>query len=314
MNVLVTGCASPLARALLPALVRDERVKRVIGTDIRTGGFRHPKFRFRAVDVRAPELAVSLGEVEAVIHLGFATSGRQFGPFRLTRDAQRDLNVRGSQNVFELAAAQGVKHAVVVSSAAVYRLDAFHRGAITENHPRGPLPGFTFAEDLCAVEDWLDGFEAQYPSLRVVRLRPHLRIGEHMEPYVRHALRLRLAPHFPDPQPLTQCVHEEDVAAAVVRVLFSDARGAFNLATADAMALRDMQRLRHGRARMVSLPTLRTLLGLYPRLRRDNVAPAWVAGLRYHSAVHSGRARRELGWKPRYDTVQDCLRTLTDMG
>lgn len=312
MNVLVTGCASPLARALLPVLVRDERVRRVIGVDIRTGGFRHPKYRFRAADVRAPELAASLAEVEAVVHLGFATGGRRFGPIRLTRDAMRDINVRGSQNVFELAALQGVKHAVLVSSAAVYRLDAFHRGAITENHPRGPLPGFVFAEDLCAVEDWLDGLEVQYPSLRVVRLRPHLIVGPQAEPHVLDALRTGLAPRFPDPQPLAQCVHEDDVVSAILTALFSDARGAYNLASSNAMAVRDMQQLLHGRVRLLPISLLRNVLTARWRLTGKGLAPAWVEGLRYNFAVHSGRARRELGWKPRYDTVQDCLKTIAN--
>ena len=100
MNVLVIGSASPLARVLLPALLNDARIERVIGVDIRTGGFSHPNYCFRPVDVRAPELAVSLAEVDAVIHLGFAATGRRFGPLKLTRELMRDVNVRGSQNVF----------------------------------------------------------------------------------------------------------------------------------------------------------------------------------------------------------------------
>lgn len=312
MNVLVTGSASPLARVLLPALANDDRVKRVIGVDIRTGGFAHPKYRFRAVDTRGPELAVSLGEVDAVIHLGFAAAGRRFGPFKLTRETMRDINVHGTQNVFELAAQQGVKHAILLSSAAVYKLDHFHRGSLTENNPRGTLPGFAHAEDRSSVEDWLDGFEPQHPTLRIVRLRPHLIVGPQAEPYVLDTLRTRLAPRFPDPQPLAQCVHEDDVVNAILTALFSDARGAYNLATSDAMAVRDMQQLLHGRVRLLPLSLVRNVLTARWRLTGKGLAPAWVEGLRYNFAVHSGRARRELGWKPRYDTVQDCLKTIAN--
>ncbi|TAM46540.1 MAG: NAD-dependent epimerase/dehydratase family protein [Gammaproteobacteria bacterium] len=312
MNVLVTGSASPLARVLLPVLVNDDRVKRVIGVDIRTGGFTHPKYRFRAVDTRGPELAVSLGEVDAVIHLGFAAAGRRFGPFKLTRETMRDINVHGTQNVFELAAQQGVKHAILLSSAAVYKLDHFHRGSLTENHPRGTLPGFAHAEDRSSVEDWLDGFEAQHPALRVVRLRPHLIVGPQAEPYVLDTLDTGLAPRFPDPQPLAQCVHENDVVNAILTALFSDARGAYNLAASNAMAVRDMQQLLHGRVRLLPLTLLRNVLTARWRLSGKGLAPAWVEGLRYNFAVHSGRARRELGWKPRYDTVQDCLKTIAN--
>ncbi len=312
MNVLVTGSASPLARVLLPALVNDNRVQRVIGTDIRTPGFAHPKYRFRAVDTRGPELAVSLGEVDAVIHLGFAAAGRRFGSFRLTRETMRDINVHGTQNVFELAAQQGVKHAILLSSAAVYKLDNFHRGSFTENHPRGTLPGFAHAEDRSTVEDWLDGFEPQHPELRIVRLRPHLIVGPQAEPHVLDALDAGLAPRFPDPQPLAQCVHEDDVVGAILTALFTDARGAYNLSTSNAMAVRDMQQLLHGRVRLLPLTLLRNFFTARWRLTGKGVAPAWVEGLRYNFALHSGRARRELGWKPRYDTVQDCLKTIAN--
>lgn len=312
MNVLVTGSASPLARVLLPALVNDGRVKRVIGVDIRTGGFAHPKYRFRAMDMRGPELAVSLGEVDAVIHLGFAAAGRRFGPFKLTRETMRDINVHGTQNAFELAAMQGVKHAILLSSAAVYKLDHFHRGSFTENHPRGTLPGFAHAEDRSTIEDWLDGFEPQHPEMRIVRLRPHLIVGPQAEPHVLDTLGTGLAPRFPDPQPLAQCVHENDVANAILTALFSDARGAYNLAASNAMAVRDMQQLLHGRVRLLPLSLLRNLFTARWRLTGKGVAPAWVEGLRYNFAVHSGRARRELGWKPRYDTVQDCLKTIAN--
>lgn len=312
MNVLVTGSASSLARVLLPALVNDSRVERVIGTDIRTAGFSHPKYRFRAVDTRGPELAVSLGEVDAVIHLGFAAAGRRFGPFKLTRETMRDINVHGTQNVFELAAQQGVKHAILLSSAAVYKLDHFHRGSFTENHPRGTLPGFAHAEDRSSVEDWLDGFETQHPELRIVRLRPHLIVGPQAEPYVLDTLGAGLAPRFPDPQPLAQCVHEDDVVGAILTALFSDARGAYNLAASNAMAVRDMQQLLHGRVRLLPLSLLRNVLTVRWRLTGKGLAPAWVEGLRYNFALHSGRARRELGWKPRYDTVQDCLKTIAN--
>lgn len=314
MNVLVTGCASPLAQVLLPALLDDDRIERVFGTDIRPTGRSHPKLRFRAVDTRAPELAVTLGEVEAVVHLAAAAAGRRYGPLKLTRETMRDINVRGAQNVFTLAARRGVQRLILLSSAAVYRLDDLHRGSFTEHHPRGPLPGFAYAEDRVAVEDWLDGFEPEQPGLRVVRLRPHVILGPHAESYIKKLLRLPFYPALPDPQPLTQCVHEEDVAQAVRLALFSEARGAFNLATSDALPLRDMQRLLHERPVPLPLGLAKTALGLAWRLSGNGAGPAWLEGLRHHFALHSGRARRELGWKPRYDTVKECLLALSGPG
>ncbi len=310
MKILVTGAASHLARALLPRLLRDTRIKKVIGLDRLMGTISHSRYRHVLMDVRAPEIAKIMKDVDAVVHLAFVVLQRDLGKRRNDRAWMHDINVRGTQNVCSAAARMQVPRLIYCSSAAVYDLATPYKGAIPESHPRRALEGFGYAEDKIEIEDWLDVFEAEHPRMQVMRLRPHVIVGPHAQPFLNSLVRSRFYPKLPDPQPLTQCVHEDDVAQAIHLALFSEARGAFNLAPADSLSVKDAKTLLHRWPLAVSLPTTRALFSTGWKFFRIGTEPSWLQGIRYNLVLHSRRARRELGWQPRYDSVKDCLLAL----
>lgn len=309
MRVLVTGAASHLARVLLPRLLAAAGVHSVIGLDLRPVAVKHPRFGYVRADIRSPDLGMHLAEVDVVIHLAFVVLQSQLGAARFDRETMRDINVGGSQNVFNLAAATGVKHLIHLSSAGIYALPA-RTDAIGEDHPRAPLPGFGYAEDKIAVEDWLDEFERVNPDVRVVRLRPHAILGPCAQPFLKQLLRMPLYPRLPEPAPRLQCVHEEDVVAAIRLALFNRARGAFNLATGDHTSLRELKRQLHPLALPVPVPWLRRALALGWRHWNWGTDPAWAEGLQHSLVLDTTRARTELGWVPRYGVVHTCHHAL----
>ena len=309
MRILVTGAASQLGRVLLPRLLATAGVHSVIGLDLRPVAFKHPRFAYVRADIRSPDLGLHLADIDAVIHLAFVVLQSHLGPARFDRETMRDINVAGSQNVCNLAAAAGVKHLIHLSSAAVYALPA--RGdAIAEDHPRAPLPGFGYAEDKVAVEDWLDAFERVNPHVRLVRLRPHAIVGPCAQPFLKQLLRMPLYPHLPEPAPRLQCVHEEDVVAAIRLALLNPARGAFNLATGDHISLRELKRQLHPLALPVPLKWLRAGLAFAWRRFNWGTDPAWAAGIQHSLVLDITRARKELGWVPRYGVVHTCHHAL----
>lgn len=302
MKVLVTGAGSKLAAVVLPHLAGDERVAHIVGLDRAETAFRHPRFTQVLLDIRSPLVARVLTDVDAVIHLAVTPMRHGGGPEGVDRALMHNLNVGGTQNLAQLAAERRVARFILVSSAAVYELPARER-IITEAHPRRALPGFAYAEDLIAVENLLDTLEPQYPRLAIVRLRPHVIVGPS---HARALMRLPVYVRVTEPPPRVQCVHEDDLARAVVAALFKDAKGAFNLACADALPLREMQRLRHHVAIPLPFPLARALLRLAWRLGASN-DPAWVEALRHHLVLDTSRARNRLGWRPAYDSVRKCL-------
>ncbi len=315
MKILVTGSASHLARALLPRLLALPRVGEIVGVDRRPTTFAHPRYRHHVLDLRARELETHFAGIEAVVHAAFVVlHGDLEPPRRRDRAWIRASNVEGSRRVFESAAAAGVRTLVHLSSAAIYRPDPARRAPIAEDHPRGALPGFAYAEDKLAVEEILDRLERSVPALRIVRLRPTLILGPHAQPFLKRLVRAPWYPRLPAPPPRLQCVHERDVGEAIIAALFTpSARGAYNLAVADAVTLAELKRLAAGRALAVPPFVVRALVSLAWRLFGAGTDPAWWQGLRYDLVLDSTRARRELGWQPRYDSVASCLAAMQDV-
>lgn len=298
MKVLITGSASTFAGALLPLLAADERVTQVIGVDRRETSFNDARFTQVLLDARSPQIGRVLIGMDAVVHLTTASTGIAAAAPGAQRQAD---NIESGQNVFRCAAHEKVPCVVHVSTAMVYELPARER-PINEQHPRAALPGLKWAEEQVVLEEWLDAFETEHDELRVVRLRPHLLVGKHGSPWVRRLLRSMFSVRLAGHPPRLQCVHAQDVARAIQRALFADVRGAFNLACGNSATLLEMQRL-NGRG-LVPLP-----FPLFARLRTGPTAidPSWFETLRHEIILDTSRARRRLGWKPQYDSVQACL-------
>jgi nucleoside-diphosphate-sugar epimerase len=287
---LVTGSAGHLAQALLPRLCARAEVESVVGIDLRPATFSHGKFTHHVADIRGPELPELMRGCDALVHLAFVVlRGRM-------REAEmRDINVAGTRRVFEVAAGQGLRRLVHLSSAAVYG----HGDALTEAASMRPLPGFRYGMHKAEVEAWM---ERALPE--AVRLRPHIILGRHCQPLLKSILRSPFYVALPEPQPQLQCVHEDDVADAIVASVVSPARGPFNLAAPGSYSVREVIRARHRLALPLPLFAARTMLRLAWRATGFGGEPAWLDGIRHSLTLDCTRAQRALGWAPRHDAAQ----------
>lgn len=306
MHIVVTGSSSYLARALLPILCEHPRISAITGIDVNPPHFSHPRFKTTCLDIRAPEIAQQFAGIDAVVHLAFVVMQGTLKERRNDRALMRNINIDGSVNVFRCAARAGVKNFIHLSSAAVYALPSAS-SKITESHQQAPLAEFAYAEDKIALERWLNDWEAQHRELRIVRLRPHVILGPHAQPFIKAFLRLPFYPQLPQPLPHTQCVHEQDITQAIMLALFSHERGAFNLAGTEAFTLFDMQKMAHRHPLPLPFSVIRKFATVNWRWFGVGTHPAWVEGLRYSLVLDSTRALTKLGWQPRYASARDCL-------
>ena len=304
LRVLVTGSASRLAATLLPQLAADDRIEQIIGVDLRTTAFRDPRYTQVLLDTRSAELVTVLKGTDAVVHLAMVAHPQGTQPEPRDRGTMHTINVVGTQNVAQLAHAQGVRRFVFVSSPAVYELPPRAR-VISESHPRQAWPGIGYADDCVEVEAWLDDFDQDRANFTVVRLRPHFIIGRNTRPFVRGIIAAPFYIPLTD-RPRLQCVHEDDVAQAIIAALYQDARGAFNLACADSATLEEIKRMQHRLLVPLAFPLARGLLRLATRVG-VNAEPAWIEALRYNLILDTTRARKQLRWRPRYDSVMACI-------
>lgn len=297
MKVLVTGSASGLAQALLPRLLADPQIDLVLGVDRHQCRFEHEQFVQVLLDLHTPLLGRVVQGMDAVIHLCAAGYAE---PDPGERDSALAGMLRDTQNLCALAASAGVRRIVHLSSALVYDPRTDGRGGIQESHARRAPENCVVIQALQALEDWLDDFEPQHPGMRVVRLRPHWVIGPKTASLLKRFLKGRYYPRLEAPQPLLQCVHEDDVAEALRLSLADPVSGAMNLACADAVPLDRLVRLAH----WIALPMPANLVAR----RLERAEAGCFEALRQPLVLDSSRARTQLGWHPRHDSVQAVLK------
>jgi nucleoside-diphosphate-sugar epimerase len=289
VKVVVTGSASHLAKALLPRLCAAPGIVRVTGVDLEHTPFAHERFDAVRADIRDPALGALLRGRDAIVHLAFVVLRG-----RMSEAEMSDVNLAGGRAVFRAAREAGMSRLVHLSSAAVYGDGA----QLAETAPLAPLPGFLYARHKAELERWL---EAECPEC--VRLRPHVVLGPNAQPVLRQLLALPCYPMLPDPQPRLQCVHEDDVARAVVLALERDVSGPFNLAVGDSFAYRDAVRSRHRHAVPVPPRAARAALELAWRIKGWGGEPGWLDGLARTLTLDCRRAAKELGWTSAHDAA-----------
>ena len=293
MRVLVTDADSGFAQALLPALCDRPGIDGVTGVALRPPRFAHTSLRTVQADYRDPAAFSVLAGHDALLHLG---PGSSDVPGSDTLDAA----VRPVHKFFHAAHDAGVARLIHLSTAAVYG----HAIHASEQSPLKPLPGFRYAAEQAHLEQLL---AIDFPAC--VRLRPHLVVGPHAHPTVRTFLRQPFYPRADEPQPLFQCVHEDDLAAAVVLSLGPAARGPYNIATEDSFSLRDAIRARHWVSFGLAPSGARRAIGIANRFLEPDIDPVWLERATHTLLVNCRRAIIELDWRRRYTALEALAAT-----
>lgn len=295
MRVFVTGSSSSLAQALLPRLCERPDVERVTGVDLRPPRFRHAKFDALALDIREPQLAQRMEGHNALIHLAFVVLRGHMAEAEMF-----DINVKGSHAVFHAARRAGMQRLIHLSSAAVYG-SGVH---VSEEVPLAPLAQFLYAQHKAHLEQLL---AIEFPES--VRLRPHIILGPHAQPLLKQLLNQPCYVRLPHPHPRLQCVHEDDVAQAVMLCLERNVRGPFNLAVEDNFSFREAIKSRHRVSVPLPLSLARFGLNLAWKYTGWGGEPAWLDGLTKTLLINCRRAHVELGWRSRYSAAEVLART-----
>jgi nucleoside-diphosphate-sugar epimerase len=269
-----------------------------------------PKTTWAAANVVTDDLSRLFAGADAVVHLAWLIQ-----PSR-NMEALRATNVDGSHRVFEAAARAGVRTLVHASSVGAYSEGPKDR-AVDESWPTEGIQSSFYSRHKAEVERLLDRFERENPSVRVVRLRPGLIFKREaateirrlfVGPFLPGALvRPSLIPFVPSlPRLRFQAVHSLDVGEAYRRAVVSDVRGAFNIAADPVLDPEELGRLLRARPVAVPAPVLRAAAWATWKLRLQPSPPGWVDMALGVPIMDTGRARRELGWKPRA-TAGDAL-------
>jgi UDP-glucose 4-epimerase len=317
MRVAVVGATGNVGTSVLRALADEPAVESIVGIARRLPEQRFPKVEWRGADIAQSDLRPLFDGADVVVHLAWLIQ-----PGRNEKKL-RAVNVEGSGRVFEAVAAAGVPSLVYASSVGAYSPGPKDR-RVDESWPTAGIASSFYARHKAEVERLLDGFEGRYPSIRVVRLRPGLIFKREAASGIRRLfagpflpsqlIRRELIPVVPAIDRLRfQAVHSYDVGDAYRRAVVRSERGAFNVA-AEPVLDPDVLGRALG-ARPVPLPArvLRSAAGLAFRLRLQPSEPGWVDMALAVPLMDVTRAREELGWEPRFSSVDALTELLEGM-
>ncbi len=264
-------------------------------------------------------LAALFDGVDVVVHLAFAIFGG--------REQTRRVNLEGSRNVFEVAAGSGVERLVYASSVAAYGFHPENPQPLTEAVPARGSAGFYYSAQKAELELALDelllgsGIGAYVfrpcivagprATMLIEKIVEGVRLGDPLPALRRGFGRLPLPkPVLPDPGAPIQLVHHDDVARALAAAIAgSGTPGAYNLAGEGEISVADVARALGWHT--LPLPGAAVSLGAGIAGRLTFLTPQleWATALRTPVLMDTAKARRELGWEPRFDAAETLIQT-----
>jgi len=324
LTVAVTGPTGDIGRAFLRALDRARTVERVIGMarrpfDPAELGLKKVSYRRGDVLDRASVDALVKG-ADVVVHLAFIILGGH--------DETREINLRGSRNVFEATVAAGVPRLVYASSVAAYGFHADNPQPLTEDIPPRGTDAFYYSAQKAELEGTLDEvlagsktkawvfrpcIVAGPDATTFIDQIPYVQMGERMPGAVRRLFEIMpiLKPVIPDPGVPFQFVHSEDVATALrAGVQGKGEPGIYNLAGDGKLTMSALA----DEFGWYSVPLPELAVGAAAEaVARLPFLPAeaeWLNSFRVPVVMDTSKARKQLGWKPQHNARNTLRATI----
>lgn len=307
LTVAVTGVSGYVGTRLVGQLDRDDRVERILGFDLRPPQARSDKLLFDSVDIRSAALGPRLEGVDVVVHLAFIMD-----PIK-DEGEMRDVNVNGTQNVFDGAAAAQVRKIVYLSSTVAYGAHPDNDKPLTEESPLRANLDFSYAAHKLEVEYLVKEFRREHPDIVFTTFRPAIVFGPHVDSAWSHFLEMPFLVGVKGHSPPLQFVHEDDVADAVRFAVLNDLNGAYNLAAEGSLPADRILEMVGKRRWDLKEPTAFTLL---ERLWSLGLAEAPAGMLHYvmHPWVASTDKLAEAGFTASHSNEETLAETLEAVG
>jgi UDP-glucose 4-epimerase len=298
-RVLVTGFAGGLAKLVATELVaRGDEVHGVdyrpvpkqegplAAVELHQASYHKTKIEdvFRSV---VPEIVLHLGRVG---NLG-ESAGKRFA-----------LNVVGSQKIMTLALAHRARRLVVLSTFHIYGAHPSNHIPIHEDEPLRAGLDFPELADAIQLDNMASTWVYRHPEVSTVVLRPTNVVGPTIKNTMSSFLRQRRVPHVMGFDPMTQFLHEEDLAAAILAASGREVRGIYNVAGPTSVPWRRAIEL----ASATTFPVPGSLARAYLRLM--STFPGYLLEFfKYPCVISDSAFRRDFDWSPRV-SITDTLR------
>jgi nucleoside-diphosphate-sugar epimerase len=325
LTVAVTGPTGDIGRSYLRALDGSPEVKRVLGMARRRfdpSSLGLKKTEYRQGDILDRDALDDLfAEADVVAHLAFIIVG--------SPEETRRVNLEGSRNVFEAAAAAPkCKRLVYTSSVAAYGFHDDNPVPLTEDvAPRG-TEGHYYSAQKAELEGTLraalEGSDIEAYLFRpcivagadaifMLEVIPYISLQEKVPGPVLRLLETMpiLRPVIPDPGVPFQLVHTEDVAKALLAgTLGRGEPGVYNLAADGELTASDLAAALGWYSIPVPDLAVEVTANLVSRLPFLPPEAYWVNAFTTSVVMDTSKARSQLRWRPTHDARAVLMQTV----
>jgi UDP-glucose 4-epimerase len=223
----------------------------------------------------------------------------------MTSRAAHDINVIGSLQL--LAACERVEtlRAIVVrGSAGIYGSEPAAPQFFTEDMARLYPLRTRFQRDVAEIENLFETFRRRHEDVACSMLRYQLSIGPAHTTQSTRYLSLPVVPTYLGFDPRIQLLHERDALDAFVAAVKRPVPGAVNVAAPGTIGLTKAIRIVGRPTLPVPSPLFGTTTELGRRFGLPNFSEDFRRLLRYGRAMDTTRLVEEVGFTPRYSTVE----------
>jgi UDP-glucose 4-epimerase len=298
MRYVITGGSGYIGSRLVDLLSRREETERIVICDLAPPAAYRPKTEFERVDVRdrdSVRTVLQRAEADALIHLAFILNPSH------DEHLMYDVDVNGTHNVLEAAAAAGTKQVLVTSSSTAYGAFPDNPVPLTEDDPVRGVSSFAYARDKTESDRLCQLWAAAHLDRLMTIVRPCIVFGPNVDNYL-----VRLwtkAPFSADAGQLDnpiQFVHEDDVVEAITALLLGRHAGPFNVAGDGLMTLRECAEVIGSPIRRMPLRAYRGLARTMWRARLSEAPPGQIEFALHPWIVSNDKLKRTTGWSPKH--------------
>ncbi len=324
LKIAITGPTGAIGKALVSALEVNPQVTRMVGmarSPFEPSERGWTKLEYVRGDITDRDtVARFVRDADVVVHLAFLIFGDP--------ETTHDVNLQGSRNVFAETMRAGAKRLIYTSSVAAYGFHEDNPDVLDEGIPARGTDAHYYSAQKAEVEAMLEELSAGSQT-DVYVFRPCIVAGpeatELIEniPYVQLRDKVPetlqslvgtiplLRPVIPDPGVPFQLVHEDDVVAAIeAAAVGTEVPGAYNLAADGEITLSDLAHALGWYAIPVPELMVDVTAKVVSRLPLLPTKATWINALRVPVLMDCTKARRNLGWAPKYDALETLAETI----
>ena len=291
-KILITGISGGLAQHVARLLLAEGH--EVVGVDYRPtpplegtlGGVQVHRANYNKTAI---EDIFRHHAFERVLHLG------RVGNLKESLGKRFDLNVVGSQKIMNLCRQHGVKRMVVLSTFHIYGADPANHTPISEDDPLRAGQQFPQIADAIQLDSMASRWVYESTDCSIVVLRPTNVIGPTIHNAMASFLRADVVPHLLGFNPMTQFVHEADLAGAIVLASERADRGIFNVAGLGAVPWRTALRIAGAHTFPLPSPLVTLFLKTVPKQLPEYL----VNFFKYPCVISDDKFRGVFSWSAR---------------